>query len=325
MATKNNHKSLDDSIISENEGKERSGTEMETANSSESDTAEENNLSNRMAATIALSIEKVLSKKLDSRLDKFEGMIAGTIAQQNQKIEELTESYNDLQSQYSKLLRDYDFLYKEVHKRNIVLRGISDEDVENDVLARKVEKLLSDMTKTIIVVDEVYRIGKYLPDQCRVICVSLISMKDKHAIMKKKAEFKKMDPPCDVCSDLPKSMRIAHALLFNKRKELQDSGSDGEICFKTYSIRASNGEIFDVKNGKLHKREKKSLARKGVKRSSFENSEDESINNEDRKVKKPKKIKAGSGGPQKEAGVYDFRRTVRRNSIQSGQSVEPQK
>lgn len=313
MSKRKNDGELDNSKISETDDQGHSESEMETANGSDSDTAEDD-FSDKMAASIALSIEKVLSKKLDSRLAKLEGMIYGNIDKQNEKIEKLSESHSNLQSQYSKLLRDYDNLYKEVHKKNIILRGVEDEDVDNDVLTNKIEKLLSDVTKTSIKTDEVYRIGKYLPDKCRVVSATLLSMRDKQNIVQKKDNFQKMIPPVGISSDFPKSMRIAHALLFHKRKELQDSGSDGVICFKTYSIRASNGDLFNVVDGKLqnvdHKKDDSSKTIQQIP----ESSKTFSTNKPD--GRKPKKVKLGEGpsGSEKGKSNYDFRTRTNRNS-----------
>ncbi len=81
----------------------------------------------------------------------------------------------------------------------------------------------------------------------------LLSRRDKKRFIQCKDNFQKLK--CSVSSDIPKSIRFGHKLLFEKKQDLEKNGSSGTICFKTNCITTTNGEVFEVRDGKVCKKD----------------------------------------------------------------------
>lgn len=239
------------SFTSQNSENEVSFVEddMEYESSSESREVE---ISDAVVSKLALSIEKVLSQKLDDRFRKMEGMVKSSITKQDRKIDHITQKYQKLESEIAKLKQDNVFLKKLVKEKNVIVHGIKDDNIPDEDLAAQMEKFITDVTKVKITPDVVYRIGQFQPDQCRPICIKLDSLSDKNKIIHHRADFKIAKPECSITGDMPNEIRSAHKLLYQKRDELKLNGTDGTICFKTLSIRTLSGEMFRIVDGRLH-------------------------------------------------------------------------
>lgn len=228
-----------------------SDSEMETENEIEEQPRKAKRPRTDDNESIASTVEKVLSEKLDSRISAMEKLIKSSISTHANKISDLEHSYSDLQYKYNNLQIKYDNLYKKVNEKNVIIYGLDDENENEQYLTTKIESFLQSVLHREIKTDDVYRMGKYFTDQCRPVCVTLFSLRDKKAILLHREQFKQVQETCQIKSDLPKTMRIAHKLLINKRHELQETGKDGVICFNNYTIRTTDGTIFNVVEDKL--------------------------------------------------------------------------
>lgn len=233
---------------SESEAEFVSDNEMEYNSASES--AEDDKV-DKATDQLAKSIGKILTRQLDSRINKMENLVKGSVAKQNQKIDQLSDSFGKLEEKLSQVQKERDFLLKLINEKNIIIHGVEDKEIDEEKLTAQVEQIFLEATKISIKTDDVYRIGKYKDDQCRPICAVLFSRRDKKKVIQCKNNFKKLATPCSVSSDIPKSIRFGHKLLFEKKQELEKNGSTGTICFKTNCITSTNGDIFEVRDGKI--------------------------------------------------------------------------
>lgn len=243
--------------------KERQSSDSESSdnNSSNSDIdMSESEASGEFATTlseeaikaITESIQKVLRKKLDKSILLCEKKLDKKLEKQDSRIDSVEQSLHSMQEQVSQLKKERDLLLMKINEKNIVIHGYEDsENACDDELSDQIEKFISKITKSSVVIDDAYRMGRFKSDSCRPVCVKLLSLKDKRKIMKCRDDFKKLDPPIKVSSDLPTAIRFAHKILFEKRANLEKNGSSGTICFKTNSITNKEGQTFYVIDGVL--------------------------------------------------------------------------
>lgn len=187
--------------------------------------------------------------KFETKIDGFESLLLESVHKQNSKIASLEHRNSQLESSNFKLERAIDELWKEVHGKNLILRGFEDSATENHTsLFQNTCDLLQDMTKCSIEPDVVYRMGVYAPGANRPIRIVLCKYRERNLIFECRDNI---HANYSITADLPTDMRVDFAILFKKKEELAENGESSKINFKTREITTESGKGFASVHGIL--------------------------------------------------------------------------
>lgn len=191
--------------------------------------------------------------KLETKINSFEDMLKESVNMQNSKIAMLELRNSQLQQSNFKLERAIDDLWKEVHGKNLILRGLEDnpQEDQND-LFKNVCLVIRAITKTDIEPDVVYRMGEYTTGLNRPVRIVLCKYRERNIIFDSRANLNKN---YSIAADLPTDMRVDFAILFKKKEELDKQGEICKIDFKNREITTESGKGFASIHGILQPRD----------------------------------------------------------------------
>lgn len=226
-------------------------TGMETEATSETETTLETKKTDPNYVLSQLSKLDKLDKidKLESKIDSFQDSLKSSVNHQNNKIAALEQRNSYLEQSNFKLERAIDDLWKEVHGKNLILRGLEDKHDENSFsLFQNVCAILRIITEVDIEPDVVYRMGEFVRGVNRPIRIVLCKHRERNLIFEYRAN---LDKHLTIAADLPTDMRVDFAILFKKKDELTKQGEACKIDFKAREITTVSGKGFASVHGNL--------------------------------------------------------------------------
>lgn len=195
--------------------------------------------------------------KLVTKIDGFQTFLQDSVSSQNIKIASLERRNSQLESSNFKLERAIDDLWKEVHGKNLILRGLDDSANESQHdLFQNVCELLRVITDKAIEPDVVYRMGEYVTNSKRPVRIVLCKFSERNLIFESRFN---LEDQYTIAADLPTDMRIDFAMLFKKKEELAEQGETCKINFKAREITTLSGKGFASVHGVLKPLESKKL------------------------------------------------------------------
>ncbi len=162
---------------------------------------------------------------------------------QNLEIEKLNEKVADLEL-------ENEMLYRKIHEKNLILKGLKEEDNETaEALKASVVKLIKEKLKNQPDITSLYRIGKREKQRPRQIKITFKDMESRDMVWMKKKE---LGQPHYVDEDLHRNARKKRGIMLKVGKEYKDKGQEVKYNFRqgTMSIDDKkykmNGERLEV-------------------------------------------------------------------------------
>lgn len=228
-------------------------TSISVSNSNLKNTSDPHYVLNQLSKLDKLDI----IDKLEASLDKFEDLLQDSLNNQNSQISQLQQRNSHLEQSNFKLERAIDELWREVHGKNLILRGLEDNTDETSTsLFQSVCDLIFVITRLQIEPDIVYRMGECLPGKNRPVRIVLCKYSDRNKIFESREN---LDENYSIAADLPTDMRVHFAILFKKKEELVHQGEVCKINFKTREITTESGKGFASVHGLLQPLDGKKL------------------------------------------------------------------
>lgn len=239
-----------------------------------------------------VEIENATNNSEMNRIEKMFQLINNNMGKMNNKLDEITKEMRQLKQENNELKNKLIFhedkieqLEREIRKKNIVVKGIPDEEEENEEKGReKINTVILKMGVEIdekIEVDEIRRIGKYDSNRTRPILVKFTKESTKMKILRSARKLKGTDIWVD--EDYPKNIQEERRELIQKMKEARNKG---ETAILRYNKLIINNEIYK----KQRKVEQEQTP--GVKRTVGERSPDgDSLQEQLRKITKTNIVK----------------------------------
>ncbi|KAK4874587.1 hypothetical protein RN001_013947 [Aquatica leii] len=198
-----------------------------------------------------------------SEFDKIEEMfqrIEGNMNQMNTKLDTLVSEMKLVKEENVKLKAQIleqegkiINLEREVRKKNIVIKGVTDEENENEnELRAKLQTIIQKISMNIDIkadTDQARRIGGYSKDKKRPIHVKLTKESTKLAILQNAKKLKESDIWID--QDYTKKTQEERRRLIPQLKEARKKGFKAQLKFNMLIV---NDQIYKVED--LRKKEK---------------------------------------------------------------------
>lgn len=239
-----------------------------------------------------VEIENTTSNSEMNRIEKMFQLINNNMGKMNNKLDAITKEMRQLKQENNELKNKLiihedkiEQLEREIRKKNIVVKGIPDEEEENEEKGReKINTVILKMGVEIdekTEVDEIRRIGKYDSNRTRPILVKFTKESTKMKILRSARKLKGTDIWVD--EDYPKNIQEERRELIQKMKEARNKG---ETAILRYNKLIINNEIY-----KKQRKEKQEQT-PAVKRTVGERSPDgDSLQEQLRKITKTNIVK----------------------------------
>lgn len=187
---------------------------------------------------------------LESSIGSMHLLLQNTVNTHDQKITNLEMKNAELEKKSRQQDLIIDDLWVAMYAKNLIFHGIAEEKNETQVdVFNKIVNIIKDVTKMTIHPDIVFRTGAFNTKSIRPVRVSFDKLSERNFVFEHRESFPET---ISVKADLPKTVRVDHAILMKKKSEVEASSAGScKIDFKKRSISVSNGDQFIVRNGMI--------------------------------------------------------------------------
>lgn len=189
----------------------------------------------------------------ETEMERVENMfqiINNNVGKMNNKLDTITNEMKQLRQENNELKNKLSIhenkieqLEREIRKKNIVVKGIPDEEEENEEKGReKINAVITKMGVEVdekVEVDEIRRIGKYNSNKTRPILVKFTKESTKMKIIRNARKLKGTDIWID--EDYPKNIQEERRELIQKMKEARNKGDTAILRYNKLII---NNETY---------------------------------------------------------------------------------
>lgn len=186
-------------------------------------------------------------------MDKIAGMfqqIDGNMKQMNRKMDVLMMELKQIKDENKRLSKKVEEqedrigrLERAVRSKNIVIKGIADEERENENLTKeKIDRVIQKIGVNVEIerdIDEIGRIGKFEEGKKRPILVKLLKESTKSKILKNAKQLK--GTTIWIEEDFPKNIQEERRTLIPRLKEARNRGHRAVLKYNKLIV---DGEIY---------------------------------------------------------------------------------